>query len=103
MKKAFLICCLTAFGAFAAELKQPAFRMTEPELLAVLNENGLNDKVTACQELCHKGTAACVPALAALLMDAAEPPLFHAAFFAAKQFASLRAGRGRACGWPRGH
>ena len=63
----------------AAELKQPAFRMTEPELLAVLKENGLNDKVTACQELCHKGTAACVPALAALLADATEPPLFHAA------------------------
>ena len=79
MKKAFLICCLTALGAFAAELKQPAFRMTEPELLAVLKENGLNDKVTACQELAHKGTAACVPALAALLVDATEPPLFHAA------------------------
>ena len=79
MKKAFLICCLTAFGAFAAELKQPAFRMTEPELLAVLRVNGLNDKVTVCQELAHKGTAACVPALAALLVDATEPPLFHAA------------------------
>ena len=82
MKKAILICCLTVLAATAAELKQPAFRMTEPELLAVLKENALNDKVTACQELGHKGTAACVPALAALLMDAAEPPLFHAAFFA---------------------
>jgi HEAT repeat protein len=79
MKKAIFICCLIALGAMAAELKQPAFRMTEPELLAVLKENGLNDKVTACQELCHKGTAACVPALAALLADATEPPLFHAA------------------------
>ena len=79
MKKVFLACGLVALGAMAAELKQPAFRMTEPELLAVLKENGLNDKVTACQELCHKGTAACVPALAALLVDATEPPLFHAA------------------------
>ena len=79
MKKAILICCLTTLAATAAELKQPAFRMTEPELLAVLKENGLNDKVTACQELCHKGTAACVPVLAALLSDATEPPLFHAA------------------------
>ena len=68
MKKVFLACGLVAFGAFAAELKQPAFRMTESELLAVLKENGLNDKVTACQELAHKGTAACVPALAALLL-----------------------------------
>ena len=79
MKKVLLACGLIAFGVFAAELKQPAFRMTEPELLAVLKENGLNDKVTACQELCHKGTTACVPALAALLTDATEPPLFHAA------------------------
>ena len=81
MKKVILmiVCCWSIWGAMAAELKQPAFRMTEPELLAVLKENGLNDKVTACQELCHKGTAACVPALAALLVDATEPPLFHAA------------------------
>ena len=79
MKKVFLTCGLIAVGAMAAELKQPAFRMTEPELLAVLKENALNDKVTACQELGHKGTAACVPALAALLADATEPPLFHAA------------------------
>ena len=79
MKQVFLACGLITMGAMAAELKQPAFRMTEPELLAVLKENGVNDKVTACQELCHKGTAACVPALAALLSDATEPPLFHAA------------------------
>ena len=79
MKKAILISSLAALAATAAELKQPAFRMSEPELLAVLRENALNDKVTACQELCHKGTAACVPALAALLTDATEPPLFHAA------------------------
>ncbi len=79
MKKLYIMCSLAALGAAAAELKHPAFRMTEPELLAVLKENGLNDKVTACQELCHKGTAACVPALAALLADATEPPLFHAA------------------------
>ena len=74
-----MLCGTVAWTAVAAELKQPAFRMTEPELLAVLKENGLNDKVTACQELSHKGTAACVPSLAALLTDVAEPPLFHAA------------------------
>ena len=70
---------MVVLGMWAAELKQPAFRMTEAELLAVLRENGLNDKITACQELCHVGTAACVPALAALLTDAADAPLFHAA------------------------
>ncbi len=80
MKKIIVpIVCFGALAAFAANLQNPAFRMTEAELLAVLKENGLNDKVTACQELSHKGTAACVPQLAALLKDATEPPLFHAA------------------------
>ena len=69
----------TAFTLVAAELKHPAFRMREPELLAVLKENDLNDRVTACQELGHAGTAAAVPALAALLTDAADPVLYHAA------------------------
>ena len=82
MKKVFLICFLVSLVASAAELKMPAFRMTEPELLAVLKENGLNDKVTACQELSHVGTSAAVPALAALLTDATEPALFLAARYA---------------------
>ena len=84
MKKAFLIslCVALVLVASAAELKEPVFRMTEPELLAVLKENGLNDKVTACQELSHVGTSAAVPALAALLTDATEPALFLAARYA---------------------
>ena len=82
MKRLCMMCGLAALGAMAAELKQPVFRMTEPELLAVLKENGLNDKVTACQELSHVATPAAVPALAALLTDAAEPALFLAARFA---------------------
>ena len=80
MKK-LLVCSMIA-GAFtllAAELKAPAFQMTETELLAVLKENGVNDQVTACQELCHKGTASAVPALAALLTDQSAKELFHAA------------------------
>ena len=82
--KEFLISSLVALAlcASAAGLKQPAFRMAEPELLAVLKENGLNDKVTACQELSHVGTPAAVPALAAFLTDAAEPALFLAARYA---------------------
>jgi len=82
MKKLCIMCGLAALGAIAAELKMPAFRMTEPELLAVLKGNGLNDKVTACQELSHVGTSAAVPALAALLTDATEPSLFLAARYA---------------------
>ena len=82
MKKVILICSLISLVASAAELKEPVFRMTEPELLAVLKENGLNDKVTACQELSHVGTSAAVPALAALLTDATEPALFLAARYA---------------------
>ena len=82
MKKTFLICFLVSLVASAAELKEPVFRMTEPELLAVLKENGLNDKVTACQELSHVGTSAAVPALAALLTDVTEPALFLAARYA---------------------
>ena len=69
----------TAFTLVAAELKHPAFRMSEPDLLAVLQQNDLNDRVTACQELGHVGSAVAVPALAALLTDDAEPVLFHAA------------------------
>ena len=80
MKKSLAALLLaTAFTLVAAELKHPAFRMSEPELLAVLQENDLNDRATACQELGHKGTPAAVPALAALLADAADPVLFHAA------------------------
>ena len=44
-----MACGMFMLMTSAAELKEPVFRMTEPELLAVLKENGLNDKVTACQ------------------------------------------------------
>jgi hypothetical protein len=76
------VCGMAALTALSATLKNPAFRMTEAELLAVLKENGLNDKVTACQELSHVASAASVPTLAALLTDASEPALFLAAQFA---------------------
>jgi len=82
MNKPLIALLLPILALSAAELQQPAFRMTEPQLLAVLKENGLNDKVTACQELSHVGTDACVPALAALLTDRSAPELFHAARYA---------------------
>ena len=42
-----------------------AYNVTIDEIVAAnpelaLKENGLNDKATACQELSHKGSAACV-------------------------------------------
>ena len=91
MKKVILICSLVSLVASAAELKEPVFRMTEPELLAVLKENGLNDKVTACQELRHVGTSAAVPALAAFLTDATEPALFLAARYALENIPGVEA------------
>ena len=91
MKKVILICSLVSLVASTAELKEPVFRMTEPELLAVLKENGLNDKVTACQELSHVGTSAAVPALAALLTDATEPALFLAARYALENIPGVEA------------
>ena len=91
MKKVILICSLISLVASAAELKEPVFRMTEPELLAVLKENGLNDKVTACQELSHVGSSAAVPALAALLTDATEPALFLAARYALENIPGVEA------------
>ena len=89
-------------AATAAEMKQPAFQMEEKELLAVVTEStNLNDRVTACQELCHKGTDAAVPVLGALLTDQTEAPLFHAARYGLQNIpgaaadAALREAEGR--------
>ena len=75
----------------AAELKNPAFRMTEGELLAVLKENNLNDKITACQELSHVGTITAIPALAAILNDETDLALFHAARYALENIPEVEA------------
>ena len=88
--------------ATAAEMKQPAFQMEEKELLAVVTEStNLNDRITACQELCHKGTDAAVPVLGALLTEQTEAPLFHAARYGLQNIpgaaadAALREAEGR--------
>lgn len=82
--KHLLICtALVCTGfLFAADLKDPAFQMAEKDLLAVVAGTNLNNRITACQELAHTGTAAAVPALAALLTDQTDAPLFHAARYA---------------------
>src|SRR5574344_870857 len=76
----FATLCGLTFCA-AAQLQQPAFKAGERVLLEVLAkpDSPLDDKVTACQELGHQGTAAAVAPLAALLKDDTPPALFHAA------------------------
>ena len=92
MKKVFLACGLMALGAMAAELKQPAFQMKEADLLEVVRSStNLNDKVTACQELCHTGADAAVPTLAALLADKSDAALFHAALYALQNIPGVAA------------
>ncbi|MBP5510210.1 MAG: DUF1080 domain-containing protein [Kiritimatiellae bacterium] len=79
--KTFVMCFVMLVSAFAsAEMKEPAFQTEETELLAVVTgSTNLNDRVTACQELGHRGTDVSVPVLAALLTDQTDAPLFHAA------------------------
>lgn len=91
----------TSAASNAATLKNPSFRMTEAELIAVLKENGLNDKVTACQELSHAGTKTAVPHIAAHLADEAEPALFHAALFALENIPGPEAEAALAAGMAR--
>jgi hypothetical protein len=82
MKNIFFIYSLFSLCALGAELKAPAFQMSETELLAVLKENKLNDKVTACQELSHIGTSNAVPSLASIINDTSDSALFHSALYA---------------------
>ena len=57
------------------------FKMTEAQLVEVAKCGDGNDRVTACQELGHRGTASSVPALAAMLGEP-DPAIFHAALYA---------------------
>lgn len=79
----YLLCGLAvaAAGALAALEGPSVYAMTEAQLLGIARDGDLNDRVTACQELMHRGTAASVPTLSAMLGDA-EPALFHAALYA---------------------
>ena len=81
MKKLTLIFALSCFSAFAALEGQPVYKMTEKQLLDAAKAGELDDRMTACQELAHRGTAASVPALAAMLAEK-EPSLFHSALYA---------------------
>ena len=107
VKKEILLtlCGAVAWAATAVEVAQPAFQMKEGELLEVVRASAnLNDRVTACQELCHAGTDAAVPVLAALLADSSENALFHAAIYALQNIpgaaaeAALKAAEARCTG-----
>ena len=67
--------------ALSAEIRQPAFRMDEGELLALLDspKTQLDDRITACQELGHRGGPLSVKPLVNLLRNSTPLPLFHAA------------------------
>ena len=69
MKRIALFFALSCFSAFAALEGQPVYKMTEAQLLGVAKSGELDDRMTACQELAHRGTAASVPVLAALLAE----------------------------------
>ena len=83
--KSFLVYAAVVFGALAmtaAALEGPSvYEMTEAQLMEVAGKGDVNDRMTACQELAHRGTVACVPVLVAMLGEA-EPALFHAALYA---------------------
>lgn len=76
-----LAACLVAGSAFAGLESEPAYKMTEAQLLALVQGPDENDRVTACQELMHRGGAASVPVLAALLTEKSTEAEFHAALY----------------------
>jgi len=106
MNMNYVLCTVFAVvSAAGVEICRPAFQMKEGELLEVLRvSTNMNDRVTACQELCHTGTDAAVPVLAALLSDVSEAPLFDAAVYALQNIpgaaaeAALKSGVGRCTG-----
>ena len=57
------------------------YQMAESQLVDVARSGDVNDRITACQELAHRGTAASVPTLAAMLLEK-DASLFHAALYA---------------------
>ena len=66
----------------AGALEGPSvYKMTEGQLLEVAKSGALDDRMTACQELAHRGTAASVPVLAEMLKSK-EPSVFHSALYA---------------------
>ena len=83
MKRLLIVCAaVSACVCALADLEgQPVYKMTEAQLVEVAKNGALDDRMTACQELAHRGTAASVPVLAAMLAEK-EPSVFHSALYA---------------------
>lgn len=83
MKKMVVLGALMACACSLSALEGPSvYKMSEGQLLEVARSGALDDRMTACQELAHRGTAASVPVLAGMLGENAELTLFHAALYA---------------------
>ena len=77
-----LMCLALVCACVAGALEGPSvYKMTEAQLLDVAKAGALDDRMTACQELAHRGTAASVPVLAEMLKSG-EPSVFHSALYA---------------------
>ncbi len=72
---------LVAGAADAGLESERAYRMNEAQLIEIVQKGDSNDRVTACQELTHRGGPASVPALAALLANDSRLVEFHAALY----------------------
>ena len=81
MRIALMCLALVCASAMAALEGPSVYKMSEGELLAAAKAGDRDDRMTACQELAHRGTAASVPALAEML-KCGEPSVFHAALYA---------------------
>ena len=81
MKNLFFCLTIAAAGALAALEGPSVYEMTEAQLLEVAQSGELDDRMTACQELAHRGTAASVPVLVKMLTNV-EPSIFHSALYA---------------------
>ena len=87
--KRFLMSFALVCACVAGALEGPSvYKMTEAQLLDVAKAGALDDRMTACQELAHRGTAvahrgtaASVPVLAEMLKSG-EPSVFHSALYA---------------------
>lgn len=80
--KRFLMSFALVCACVAGALEGPSvYKMTEGQLLEVAKSGELDDRMTACQELAHRGTAASVPVLAEMLKSG-EPSVFHSALYA---------------------
>ena len=80
--KRFLMSLALVCACVAGALEGPSvYKMTEAQLLDVAKAGALDDRMTACQELAHRGTAASVPVLAEMLKSG-EPSVFHSALYA---------------------